>query len=67
MLDDIVMQVLEKIAEQVDEETLGTIESVRKKIIEVQLMYDNGEIRGEGEYQETMAYLRKRLEELKAQ
>ena len=58
------MQVLRTIAEQVDDELLGTEESVRKKIMETQLQYESGEMNAE-EYREMMDYLRKRLEEVK--
>jgi uncharacterized membrane protein len=61
---DMGMKILRTIKEQVDEEMLNTEESVRKKVMEIQLKYENGEMEEE-EYREIMAYLRKRLEEVK--
>ena len=58
------MQVLDKFVDQVDEEMLATEGSVRKKIMQLQLMFDNGEI-GLEEFKEKMSYLRKRLREVK--
>jgi len=61
---DLGMKVLRTIKEQVDEEMLSTEESVRKKVMEIQLKYESGEMEEE-EYREIMAYLKKRLEEVK--
>jgi len=61
---DLGMKILRTITEQADEEMLNTEESVRKKAMEIQLKYERGEMEEE-EYQEIMAYLRKRLEEVK--
>lgn len=61
---DLGMKVLRTIAEQVDDELLRTEESVRKKVMETQLRYENGEMIEE-EYREIMNYLGKRLKEVK--
>lgn len=58
-------QVLDKIVEMAEEDMLLTVESVRKRMVETQLMYDNEEIQEE-DYREEMDYLRKRLDELKS-
>jgi len=63
---DVGMKVLRAIAEQVDDEMLGTEESVRKKVMETQLKYECGEMREE-EYRLMMDYLGKRLKEVKVE
>jgi len=63
---DVGMKVLRAIAEQVDDEMLGTEESVRKKVMETQLKYECGEM-GEEEYRLMMDYLGKRLKEVKVE
>jgi integrase len=65
-LTKVVTQVLDKIAEKADEELLLTVRSVRKRMIAEQLRHENGETTEE-EYREEMDYLRKVLEELKAE
>jgi len=61
---DVGMKVLRAIAEQTDDEMLSTEESVRKKVMETQLKYESGEMKGE-EYRVMMDYLSKRLKEVK--
>ena len=63
---DMGMKVLRAIAEQADDETLGTEESVRKKVMETQLKYESGEMKEE-EYRVMMDYLSKRLKEVKVE
>lgn len=54
------MKVLEEISKQVDGELLLSEDSIRKKIIEMRLEYENGNINGE-EYSRINKNLRKRL------
>lgn len=58
------MKVLEKIRDEVDEQMLATEESVRKKFMEVQMSYENGEL-NEKEYTEWVTFLKNRLKEIK--
>ncbi|MBI2185065.1 MAG: hypothetical protein HYU39_08925 [Thaumarchaeota archaeon] len=64
-LASIAIQVLDKIVEMAEEDMLLTVGSVRKKMMETQLRYENGEIQEE-EYRKDMGNLRRRLEELKS-
>lgn len=59
------LTILEKIRDQADEEMLKTEESVRKKYMETQILYESGEL-NEKDYQETTAFLQNRLNEIKA-
>lgn len=54
------MKVMEEISKQVDDELLLSEESIRKKIIEMRLEYENGNINGE-EYSRINKNLRERL------
>jgi len=63
---DMGMKALRAIAEQADDETLRTEESVRKKVMETQLKYESGEMKEE-EYRVMMDYLSKRLKEVKVE
>lgn len=58
------MKVLKAIADKVDEEMLNTEESIRKKIMEIQMLYESGEIK-ESEYRETMKVLMDKLKKIK--
>ncbi|UUX93048.1 hypothetical protein [Methanoplanus endosymbiosus] len=54
------MKVLEEISAQVDDELLLSEESIRKKIIEIRLEYENGNINQE-DYSQINRDLRERL------
>jgi ferredoxin-fold anticodon binding domain-containing protein len=58
------MKILRAIGDKVDEEMLNTEQSVRKKIMEIQMLYEGGEIE-EGEYRETLKILMDRLKKIK--
>ncbi|MCL6578978.1 MAG: hypothetical protein K6T73_06270 [Candidatus Bathyarchaeota archaeon] len=57
------LQILEKIREEVDREMLNTAESIKKRMMEVQLMYELKKI-PEKEYREIMKTLENRLRRL---
>lgn len=61
---DLTKKVLEGIVKQVDEGMLRTEESVLKKIMEVQMKYENGVLE-ENEYREVMNILGDRLKEIR--
>lgn len=58
------MKLLEKIRDDADEQMLKTEESVRKKYMEIQMLYEADEL-NEKDYQEWTAFLQNRLEEIK--
>ena len=60
---DLGLKVLEKIAEQVDEELLSTEDAVRKKIMDTHWQFETGQIEEE-EYHKTIEFLKTRLEEM---
>ena len=68
LIDDIIMlptqlflDTLEKIKEMADEERLTTLDSIKRKFLEVQTDYEEGGI-SESEYQEATEFLSDRLE-----
>jgi len=58
------MGLLERIRDDADEQMLKTEESVRKKYMEIQMLYENDEL-NEKDYKEWTAFLQNRLEEIK--
>lgn len=71
LIDDLLLapfklgiKVLEKIRDEADEQMLRTEDSVRKKYMEIQMLYENGELE-EKEYNEWVRFLEKRLEDIK--
>jgi len=67
IIDDIIsvpwvigMQIVEALQEQAENETLSSESALRKRIYEIQLSFEHGELSGE-EYNATMADLKRRL------
>lgn len=58
------MKLLERIRDDADEQMLKTEESVRKKYMEIQMLYEGGEL-NEKDYQEWTTFLQNRLKEIK--
>ncbi|MEK6845631.1 MAG: hypothetical protein AABY26_02635, partial [Nanoarchaeota archaeon] len=58
------MKLLERISDDADEQMLKTEESVRKKYMEIQMLYEGGEL-NEKDYQEWATILQSRLKEIK--
>lgn len=58
------MKLLERIRDDADEQMLKTEESVRKKYMEIQMLYEAGEL-NEKDYQEWATFLQNRLKEIK--
>ena len=58
------MKLLERISDDADEQMLKTEESVRKKYMEIQMLYEGGEL-NEKDYQEWATFLQSRLKEIK--
>ena len=54
----------EKIREMADEQRLITVDSIKRKLIEIQTDYDEGKI-DESEYQRAIEFLSDRLEVIK--
>lgn len=55
--------ILEQFVDQVDEETLGSVGAVRRRIMHLQIAFEQGEM-DEQEYREQMNDLRVRLKTL---
>jgi len=58
------MKLLEKIGDDADEQMLKTEDSVRKKYMEIQVLYEAGEL-NEKDYLEWTTFLQNRLKEIK--
>jgi hypothetical protein len=61
---NIFFDTLEKIREMADEQRLITVDSIKRKLIEIQTDYDEGKI-NESEYQRAIEFLSDRLEAIK--
>jgi len=61
---DLGVEVLEAIADNADAELLNTEQSIRQRVLEVQMMFERGDLK-EDEYRETMQWLRERLNRVK--
>ena len=57
------LDICEKIKEMADEATLSTLESIKKRFMQVQTEYDEGKISLD-EYQQAVAFLSARLDAL---
>jgi Glu-tRNA(Gln) amidotransferase subunit E-like FAD-binding protein len=60
---ELVRRLLEAIKEEVDREMLNTIDSIKKRMIEIELLYTQGKISRE-EFEEVMEALTDRLKKL---
>lgn len=58
------MGLLERIRDDADEQMLKTEDSVRKKYMEIQMLYEGGEL-NEKDYREWSMFLQNRLKEIK--
>lgn len=61
---DLGVEVLEAIADNADAELLNSEQSIRHRIMETQMKFERGDLQ-EGEYRETMKWLRERLNRVK--
>jgi len=59
----LMLKIVEAIKEEADREMLNTVESVRDKMVELQLSYELNNM-GKTEYEEAMKLLENRLREL---